>query len=180
MPAHHAPLCLACGMCCDGTLFKDVELQPGDNAARLSTLGLPVRHLQRKTCFAQPCAALGADCRCAIYAQRPARCRQFDCVQLTALANGTTTPAAALRTVQRARRLAQKVRRLLRSLGDHDEQRALRLRFQRVQRRFEKGGSTVEASAVFAELSLAMHRLNLILSRSFYPAGLIDSAHPQS
>jgi hypothetical protein len=63
-------LCLACGLCCDGTLFADVELQPGDSADRLRELGqkLPQgKDAEGKPVhkFAQPCPALGADCRCA-------------------------------------------------------------------------------------------------------------------
>ena len=51
-------LCRACGLCCDGTLFKDVELQPGDDAGRLQAAGLKLETLRTKPRFAQPCAAL--------------------------------------------------------------------------------------------------------------------------
>ena len=34
-------LCLRCGLCCDGTLFTHVSLQPAE-AAPLKALGLPV------------------------------------------------------------------------------------------------------------------------------------------
>ena len=33
-------LCPNCGLCCDSTLFADVELRAVDDAARLKTLGL--------------------------------------------------------------------------------------------------------------------------------------------
>ena len=61
-------LCLACGLCCNGVLFKDVELREGDDAAKLKSLGLPLEQLKRKRRFPQPCAALCADNRCRIYA----------------------------------------------------------------------------------------------------------------
>jgi Fe-S-cluster containining protein len=36
------PLCLECGLCCNGVIFADARLQPGDNAERLQSLGLTV------------------------------------------------------------------------------------------------------------------------------------------
>ena len=33
-------LCPNCGLCCDSTLFADVELRTGDDAKRLKRLGL--------------------------------------------------------------------------------------------------------------------------------------------
>ena len=36
-------LCAACGMCCDGTMFQIVRMQPGDSAAELGRLGLKIR-----------------------------------------------------------------------------------------------------------------------------------------
>ena len=71
-------LCLNCGLCCDGALFKDVELRPGDNAAKLRALGLPLESRRDKTRFPQPRAALGRDCRCRIYGDHPARCRECE------------------------------------------------------------------------------------------------------
>ena len=135
----------------------------------LSAHGLPVEHLRRKSRFPQPCAMLGEGCHCALYEHRPLRCRQFDCAQLMAVAEGTSTRAAALRRIQRARAAADEVRRLLTVLGEADTHRALLSRFQRLQRRFEAGGQSHPATALWAKAAAAMHRLNLILSRDFHP-----------
>src|SRR5438132_2396309 len=35
-------LCLECGLCCNGVIFADVRLQPGDDPKRLKALGLAV------------------------------------------------------------------------------------------------------------------------------------------
>ncbi len=78
---HNKQLCLQCGLCCNGVLFKDVELQPGDDATNLRALGLPIRDAparERPTTkpagvpatarqrFPQPCTALFADNRRAV------------------------------------------------------------------------------------------------------------------
>jgi len=180
-------LCLACGLCCNGVLFKDVELQPGDSAARLKALGLPVREprharrtteqspdtklKQRPAKFPQPCAALCADNCCRVYARRPARCREFECALFKAVLDDDMELAAALRIVQKTRRQADKVRRLLRALGDTDEHLALSLRFKRTRRRMESSPQDEQTAGDFGELSLAVHALNLLLAGRFYPAG---------
>jgi Fe-S-cluster containining protein len=180
-------LCLACGLCCNGVLFKDVELQPGDDAEQLKSLGLPireVRRVQRRTGgslhskaetrnskFPQPCAALCDGNRCRIYAERPARCREFECALFKSVASGEIELAAALKTIRAARQRADHVRRLLRALGDTDEYLALSLRFKRTRRRLEAGGFDDASADTFGELTLAVHALNVLLSNKFYPGG---------
>ncbi|MBI5385867.1 MAG: YkgJ family cysteine cluster protein [Verrucomicrobia bacterium] len=158
-------LCLACGICCNGVLFADVELQPGDDADKLHGLGLSVRAAK----FPQPCAALGAGCRCRFYADRPARCRQFECALFKKAAAGEVTVPAALRTIRQTLQLAAQVEDLLRRLGDSEEQRALSLRFQRMRKRIHAMELDEETAAFFGELTLAVHELNLALRREFYP-----------
>jgi hypothetical protein len=165
-------ICLACGLCCNGVLFKDVELQASDNAARLAAAGLPIKPPRAgsygTTKFPQPCAALCGDNRCRIYAERPARCRQFECLLFQSVARGEVELSAALRTVRTAHRRATKVIDLLCQLGDETETLALSLRFQRTQRRLERDLPDEETAALYADLTLAVHDLNLLLREKFY------------
>jgi hypothetical protein len=163
-----AQLCPQCALCCNGVLFKDVELQLGDDGAKLKVLGLPISN-SRIARFPQPCAALDG-CTCRVYAHRPVRCRDFDCALLQSLAMGGTEAPAALRVVRQARERAEKVRRLLRELGDTDELVALSLRFRRTQRRLESLQWADDTAEIFGQLTLAVHDLNLMLRRHFYPA----------
>jgi hypothetical protein len=173
-------LCLACGLCCNGVLFKDVELQAGDDAARLKAMGLPVqvRPAGRKARFPQPCVALCADNLCRIYADRPARCRDFECALFQAVAGGQTDTAAALRTIRLARQRADNVRRLLRAVGDADDHLALSLRFRRTKQRLEAGFPHHATADRFAELTLAVHDLNVLLGQSFLPDPGRNAAPP--
>lgn len=164
-------LCLACGLCCDGTLFDLVKLEASDDAKRLVALGLPVKVSRGKTPiarFPQPCAALCADRTCRLYADRPWQCRVFECGVFKDLKAGRTTLASALRTVKSARWRADKIRRLLRELGDNDEHRALGERFHRTSERLEAGNIDDATKAKFADLSLAVHRLKLLAHDKFY------------
>ena len=164
-------LCRACGLCCDGTLFDLVKLEAGDDAAKLKTLGLPVaisRGRAPVARFPQPCAALCEDRTCRVYADRPWQCRVFECGVLKDVNAGRIGVAAGLRQVKVARGRADKVRRLLRELGDTDEHRALGERFHRTSERLEAGGADAEARAKYADLSLAMHHLKLQAYNRFY------------
>jgi Fe-S-cluster containining protein len=173
-------LCLECGLCCNGVLFADVQLQPGDDTKRLEMLGLTsvgrggkVRDLGskaggRRLKFPQPCAAFGEDCRCRIYPDRPKYCRQFECLLLKSVQAGKTEPDAALGIIRAARRRAEKVKRLLRELGDADEHIALSIRFRRMQKRLEKIFPDEETADRFGQLTLAVQDLNLLLGDAFY------------
>jgi uncharacterized protein len=170
-------LCLHCGLCCDGTLFRDVELQPGDDAEKLRALGLPIPDPSsglRVTSFRQPCAGLCADLACRVYADRPTRCREFECALFKDVALEKVELPAALKVIRQTRQMAEKVRRLLRELGDAGERVSLARRFKRVKRKFDAGelpeGLDAEtAYDLFAELSLAVHALDMRLRTKFYP-----------
>ena len=122
-------LCPNCGLCCDSTLFADVELRAGDDAKRLAKLGLSLmRKGSGKTAFAQPCACFdGTLCR--IYADRPKRCRLFECGLLKRVEAEEMTAKAALKKITEAKKRAGHVRELLRLLGQRDEAMALTHRY---------------------------------------------------
>ena len=164
-------LCLACGLCCDGTLFDNVRLGADDDAKELKALGLPVLTSGAKppvAFFRQPCTALCTDRTCRVYVDRPGQCRAFECGVLKDAEAGRIDSAAALRLVKQAGRRAGKVRRLLRALGDTDEHRSLTERFRDTQQRMESGTADERATHTFAELSLAVHQFNLLAHEKFY------------
>lgn len=164
-------LCRACGLCCDGTLFDGVKLEATDDAAKLKALGLDVTVSRGKAAvarFPQPCGALCADRSCRLYAFRPWQCRVFECRVFKEAKAGRLTYPAALRVVGRARRRADKIRKLLRELGDNEEHRALNERFHRLSERLEASPPDAATSAKFADLSLAVHQLKLLAFDKFY------------
>src|ERR1044072_8585151 len=86
-------LCRACALCCNGVLFADVRLQAGDDVARLTELGVPLKRRGAVARFSQPCACLDGKL-CRIYADRPARCRTFECRLLKRALAGDVTERA--------------------------------------------------------------------------------------
>lgn len=114
-------LCTNCGLCCDGTLFADVELVGRAEVARLELVGMDVEDEDRSQgLLSQPCAALRGT-RCAIYAHRPQCCRTFECHLLQNARRGVVTVSHALEQIADAREQIRRLRELLKRSGNQDE-----------------------------------------------------------
>jgi len=159
-------LCPNCGLCCDSTLFADVELRKGDDPKRLQALGLDVQ-LKTKTrlAFPQPCNCFDGKF-CKIYAERPKRCRLFECGLLKRVESGEMTAAAALKKIGVARKWAEEVRELLRESGQHDELMALTHRYTEAMSAPVDLSDERNASR-HGELMLAVSELMQMLEQDF-------------
>jgi uncharacterized protein len=159
-------LCPNCGLCCDGTLFADVELREGDDAKRLEKLGLPLKKKgQGKLAFTQSCACFDGKF-CKIYSDRPKRCRSFECGLLKKVEANEMNASAALKKISQAKILAKKLRELLRSLGQSDEHLALTQRYKIVMNAPTEL-SNERNSKQRGELMLAVDDLMQTLQRNF-------------
>lgn len=159
-------LCPNCGLCCDSTLFADVELRKGDDPERLQALGLEILQKTRtKLAFTQPCACFDGKF-CKIYAGRPKSCRLFECGLLKRVGGGGLAVGAALKKISEAKARADRVRNLLRQVGQWDEQMALTHRYA------EAMGAPMDLSVPAeaekrGELMLAVNELMQMLERDF-------------
>lgn len=153
-------------MCCNGVLFGDVELQPGDDGKRLAARGLELFRKGRKRCFSQPCACFdGKWCR--IYDDRPQRCATFECRLLQRVQSGKTDAAAALKVIAQARRRVETLRRLVRELGHTDERVPLNLRYSTIMAQpIELAGDQTVVQRR-SELMQTVDELARILERDF-------------
>ena len=170
-------LCPNCGLCCDSTLFADVELRPvaasrqsaaisNDDPPRLAKLGLNIQQKTKtKLAFSQPCACFDGKF-CKIYADRPTRCRLFECGLLKRLDRGEMTAGAALKIISQAREQRDKVRELLRESGQREEQTALTHRYAEAMRA-PVDLSDERSADRHGELMLAVNDLMQLLEREF-------------
>jgi Fe-S-cluster containining protein len=161
-----AALCPNCALCCNGVLFADVRLQAGDKAKRLATLGVPLKKRGQIIRFSQPCSCLDGKL-CRIYADRPVRCRTFECRLLQRTQAGEVTERAALKSIQSMRRRAENVRRILRELGDTDETVPLSRRYQRMMREPIDLSAEERLVDLRGELMMAVAELVGALERDF-------------
>jgi Fe-S-cluster containining protein len=165
-PTAVSRLCPNCGLCCDSTLFADVELRAGDDARRLAKLGLTIRKKTKtKVAFAQPCACFDGKL-CRIYKDRPKRCRLFECGLLKKVEAKKMTADAALKKISEAKLRAGKVRELLRSIGQRDEPMALTHRYAEAMSAPVNLSEANDADRR-GELMLAVNDLMELLQRDF-------------
>lgn len=102
-------LCKSCGLCCDGTLFERVELEPDEPA--LFAVDALLR--QRGTQFLSlPCPEHRAGC-CSVYERRPVTCAQFTCKLYDSVTGSKTTDVEARERVEHVKALRDLIAQLL-------------------------------------------------------------------
>lgn len=95
-------LCIACGMCCDGSLFDRAYLEPNE-VTDAKAAGMKPIEVDGRAKFNQPCAAF--DSRCTCYHTRPKVCRIYRCKLLRQIDEAEISLGEALSVVDEARRL---------------------------------------------------------------------------
>ena len=121
-------LCTRCALCCDGSLFADVELTGIREATELEILGFDVEEDDAEVgLLPLPCAALRGT-RCGIYAHRPTSCRAFECGLLQDARQGVVSVEQAQRHIAGALVAVGRVKGLLEQLGQRDGRLPLRER----------------------------------------------------
>ena len=147
-------LCTRCGLCCDGTLFGDVELAGPAEATRLEILGLDVDHDEADAeLLSLPCAGLRGT-RCSIYSHRPQCCRTFECRLLQDTQRGVVTVDHALTRIAHARAQVERVKTLLAQTATH--QVTLPLRERCAEAIAAARGSASASTRAVAALEAAM------------------------
>lgn len=109
MPSPLSALCVECGLCCDGSLFRFLPVAPED-VPRHAALALPVVTQSGRPAMPLPCTRLSGAC-CTVYEARPPGCRAFVCALGDRLARGVVSPAQALGVVREAQARIARLRR---------------------------------------------------------------------
>ena len=110
-------LCTSCGLCCDGSLFAEVELKGRRESFTLESFGLDIEEGEESELLIQPCGALNGT-RCSIYEHRPKCCRTFECRLLRDVEEGKRTRLEASEIIQETRDLVTQINRGIgRSVG---------------------------------------------------------------
>ena len=119
--AHQAgqSLCVACGLCCDGTLFGQTNLSAEDDTAVLSAHGVGIASNLAKPALVQPCTAY-RNCACTIYVDRPRSCRQFRCALLRHFKENKISRGDALDVIRNAITLRDDVKRQMPAVFGED------------------------------------------------------------
>mgnify|MGYP000970339477 CR=1 FL=1 len=103
-PETEQRICIECGFCCDGTLFRTASLIPGERGSLPELIEASSFEEGGKEYFRLPCRYFAG--RCTIYREKKAHiCSAFRCRLLNSLADGEVSPEEALRIVAEAKLL---------------------------------------------------------------------------
>lgn len=165
-------LCTHCALCCDGTLFADVELAGRKEATGLEAIGLEVEDDDGDgALLVLPCRALQGK-RCGIYVHRPQCCRTFECGLLQNVRRGAAGVEQAERHIADALARVGRVKTLLAQLGHRAESLSLK---ERVADALAKdAGTSLKSDRTRAELEAEMSALEMLILRTFLGGGKRD------
>jgi Fe-S-cluster containining protein len=156
-------------LCCDGSLFADVELSGQAEAAGLELLGLQIEEDDDDAdgaLLVQPCAALRGT-RCGVYAHRPECCRTFECRLLQDVRRGTMDVEQAGEHIAEALKGVARVRELARALGQRDERLPLKERYAEALALADEATATAAVKRKRAELESAMEAVERVMEERF-------------
>lgn len=163
-------LCTRCALCCDGSLFADVELASRTESIGLEILGLEIEDDDADGgLLLQPCAALRGT-RCGIYAHRPGCCRAFECGLLQDVRRGAVSVDRAREHIAEAHERIGRVRELLAQLGHRNSGR-LPMKESCAEQLGRDRKADPEVNRKLAELEDAMAAVEELLQRTFLGGG---------
>lgn len=166
-------LCTKCGLCCNGVLFTSVICSTATEARHMEALGSPIEMKGGLASFRQPCNHLNGTC-CSVYADRPSRCRQYECELLKHVRSGDQSSTAALKIIADTRAAADTLKGMLRDLGNTDEKVALSYRCDQVMD--NPTNKTDEWWDTYARFNLHIRQLQSLLHQHFYEAVVEEEA----
>ncbi len=161
-------LCTRCGLCCDGSLFADVELASGDEASALEVMGLEIEDDDDDGggLLLQPCGALKGR-RCSIYPHRPDCCQMFECRLLQEVKRGLAGVERAKEKIAQALRRIERVKELVAQLGTGDEPLPLKEHCLEALALAEAAAAGPAVKRKRAELQAAMTSVERLVQATF-------------
>jgi len=160
-------LCTRCGLCCDGSLFADVELAGPAESAGLEVMGLEIEEDDAGSgLLVQPCGALQGK-RCGIYAHRPECCRTFECRLLQDVRCGAVGEERAGELIAGALKRVGHVRELAVELGQRDGRLPLKERCAEALALADEAGANPALSRKRDELEAEMSAVEELIRKRF-------------
>jgi Fe-S-cluster containining protein len=171
-------LCTRCGLCCDGSLFADVELAGPAEAAGLEIMGLEIEDDDTGgRLLVQPCGALRGT-RCGIYAHRPECCRTFECRLLQDVRRGAVGVERAGQIIAEALKRVGRMRELAAELRQRNGRLPLKERCAEALALADEAGANPALNRKRAELEAEMSAMERLMRKKFLGGGATDGMSP--
>jgi len=161
-------ICMGCGVCCDGTMYRTVDVAADDRIELLEVAGLVFSTRDDVTSFRQPCSAFGHGC-CSVYDGRPSVCRGYRCLLLRRHEAGEVSRDEARSLIARTVALRDRVRSGLTAYVGTDDLTSLDGLYRRMMAKFEAQPDPAAARREHSDLLLTVVALRVILAREFEP-----------
>jgi hypothetical protein len=168
-------LCTRCGLCCDGSLFADVELAGRAEATRLEIMGLETADDEANgALLLQPCLALHGK-RCGIYAHRPECCRTFECRLLQDVRRGRVDEERAGKQIAETLKRIGRLRNQMARLGQRGGR--LPLGESCAETLARDADTHPQVNRKRADLETAMSTMEELLRKTFLEGGRRSRSH---
>ena len=154
-------ICLACGLCCDGTLIGHVQLKKQETPVLNQLMDLEGD--PDNGFFLHPCQKY---CNgCTIYQNRPFQCKSFECGLLKSVEQGKTDFSSALRSISKLKQKRKDVEESIKVWGINLKSNSFYFQMVELEKhlRKESSHSTVKAKTLKSQLK----ELNLFVGKSF-------------
>jgi uncharacterized protein len=161
-------LCTRCGLCCDGSLFADVELVTRDEASGLEIIGLEIEDADEADggLLLQPCRALEGK-RCRVYAHRPDCCRTFECRLLQEVQRGMVGVDRAKEKIAETLQRIERIKGLIGQLGADNERLPLKERCVEALALSQEGPANPAMNKRREALQAAMTSVERLIQKAF-------------
>jgi Fe-S-cluster containining protein len=161
-------ICVGCGMCCDGTMYRTVNVRADDRIEILEAAGLVFSTADDLTSFRQPCSAFGDGC-CSVYADRPSGCRSYRCLLLRRFEAGEVSRETARALIARTIEMRDRVRSGLTECVGIEDRKSLDVLYRLMMAKFEAAPDPAAARREHSDLLLTVAALRVVLAREFEP-----------
>lgn len=161
-------ICIGCGMCCDGTMYRTVHVGADDRIEILEAAGLVFSTADDVTSFRQPCSAFGGGC-CSVYADRPSGCRSYRCLLLRRFEAGEVSRETARALIARTIEMRDRVRSGLTAYVGTEDRTSLHALYRLMMAQLDAAPDPAAARREHGELLLTVAALRVVLAREFEP-----------
>ncbi|MGW1456559.1 YkgJ family cysteine cluster protein [Salegentibacter agarivorans] len=157
-------ICLACGLCCDGTLIGFVQLER-EELTPVKQL-MDIEQTGENGMFFLPCNELGCN-GCNVYSQRPKACRNFECGVLKSVEKKELSFDKATEVIDVVKQKKATIEKHVATLQIELQSKSFHFNTLELKKLLRKDKSELSLSKNHQELKLELEELEKLLSKSF-------------